>query len=120
MQAVLPELANARRLTPVTGGFAFANSGNEAGIACYQQLTLAPLVGSLLLHRHEPFGAGRDARRAPNELDRSESLGPRGATNSPPSAGGLGDHERPIVQPRTPQRTCEGSDRTTMQLRQRE
>jgi len=51
MQTVLPELANARRLTPVTGGFAFANSGNEAGIACYQQLTLAPLVGG-----HNPDG----------------------------------------------------------------
>ena len=44
MQAVLPELANARPCTPVTGGLAFANSGNEAGIACYQQLTRIPLA----------------------------------------------------------------------------
>jgi hypothetical protein len=51
MQTALPELTSAWRLTPVTGGFAFANSGNEVGIACYQQLTLAPLVRA-----HNPDG----------------------------------------------------------------
>jgi len=51
MQTVLPELAKAK--PPVTGvrRRAFAHAGNEAGIACYQQLTVAPLVRG-----HNPDG----------------------------------------------------------------
>jgi len=44
MQAVLPESANANYPLTCVRRRAFANSGNEAGIACSQQLALAPLV----------------------------------------------------------------------------